>query len=278
MRILVTGHLGKLGSKTSSLLVEHGHEVFGFDRKDSARAELSNYEELVRKMQGCECVVHTAGIPHPRRKSPLDPFFDDNVVGTFNVLKAAVDTCVKRVVYFSSTAYYGCDARGRLEPAYFPIDEGHPVASTQGYSTGGLDQYCQSKVMAEQLLAYYGTNKLVETIALRIAPANTKGEQYYQGFNWRTDKSYIRGCFFVNCHPDYVAQAAVLATEAEGEFWYEAFNIVDRFTHKTIDAKRFLMREYPLVEVRGPLDPRSSLITPDKAVRVLGFQPCEDLE
>ena len=275
MRVLVTGNRGRLGGLTCKALERHGHKLVGFDIK--AGQDILNYQLLKNKMDGSRCVVHTAGIPTPQNL-PMEKFFRVNVIGMLNVLRAACETGVKRVVFFSSTAYYGCDIRGRLNPLYFPIDEAHPIASMPGCSTGALEEYCQSKVMAEQLVAYYGTNKLVETIALRIAPANPKSRQYPRGFNWRTDKSYVRGCFFSNCHPNYVVQAARLAVEAEGEFWYAPFNIADKYTHRSINVLEVLKRDYPLAATPGNLAEHSSLIDISKAVRVLGFQPCEDLE
>jgi len=274
MRVMVTGNRGRLGSMACKVLEAQGHGVVGYDRKGDQ--DLLNYALLKQKMAGSHCVVHAAGIPTPQN-FPMERFFQDNVESTLNVLRAACETGVKRVVYFSSTAYYGCDIRGRLNPLYFPIDEAHPIAAMPGCSEGGLEPYCQSKVMAEQLLAYYGTNHMVETIALRIAPANPKSKQYPRGFDWRKDTGWIRGCFFSNCHPDYVVQAACLAVEAKQEFWYEPFNIGDKYTHGSINVEDVLKRDYPGAATLGNLKGHASLLDISKAVSVLGFQPCEDL-
>lgn len=275
MKVLVTGNRGNLGTLVCKVLERHGHKVMGFDLKD--QKNILNYQQLKNVMaKGVQCVVHTAGIPTPRNV-PMERFFRTNVEGTFNVLRAASETGVRRVVFFSSTAYYGCDIRGQLCPAYFPIDEAHPIAAMPGYSEGQLEEYCQSKVMAEQLVAYYGTNRKVQTVALRIAPANKKSIQYQKGFDWRTDKSYIRGCFFSNCHPDYVAQAARLAVESEREFWYEPFNIADRYTHESVDVWAFLERDYPNATLVRDIGQHDCLFNTEKAKLMLGFEPCEDL-
>lgn len=276
MKVFVTGDRGKLGSLAAKLLTEAGHQVVGFDVKRHPDENIMNDDKLKAAMQGCEQVVHTAGIPHPAG-DPIDKYFRANVIGTLNVLKAACENGVRRVVYTSSTAYYGCDVRGKLTPAYFPIDEAHPPASVEGRSVGGLEPYNQSKVMAEQLLAYYGTNRLVQTVALRIAPANEKRHQY-ASFDWRTDATYRRGCFFSNCHPLWVAKAILKAIEAERPFWYEAFNVADKFTHKSVDMPKFLEREYPEVEIRSPVAGHACAIATGKAERVLGFEPCAELE
>jgi len=182
MKIMVTGSEGKLGSLICQAL--RHHDVVRYDRKRFQEEDILHTDALVDSMAGCDCVVHAAGIPHPHTGS-MAHYFRINVRGTLNVLQVAHHLGVRRVIYLSSTGYYGCNIQGRLLPAYFPIDEAHPVASTLGYSVGGLEEYNQSKVMVEQLLAYFGTNRLLETCALRLAPANRKADQYPKGFDWK---------------------------------------------------------------------------------------------
>jgi len=285
MKILITGDMGHLGNRARALLEERGHEVVGFDIQRDTGEDIANRRNLKRAMWGCECVVHAAAIPHPKHGG-FRRYFEVNVVGTVNVLEVAAGVNVRRVVYTSSTGFYGCDTQGRIQPAYFPIDEAHPIASRPGRATGKLEIYNQSKVMAEQVLAWFGTNQKFEAIALRIAPANTKAWQYRGGYTWQDyckdyhehGDNWVRGCLFSNAHPDYIARAIVLAVEAEGPFWYEPFNITDRYVHKMVDVPAFLAQEYPDVPVREKMGSHDSLITPRRAMEVLGFEPCEDLE
>ena len=283
MKIFITGDMGKLGSIASNKLRAQGHEVVGYDIKRDGNQDILNPTALQTAMAGCEVVIHTAAYPHPHG-GDMNFYFRVNVIGTFNVLKAARSNNVRRVVYTSSTAYYGCDYHGALEggkltPHKFPITEDTPPANVDGHCTTEtkLDQYGQSKVMAEQLLAWFGTQRLMETIALRIAPANTKAEQYGADptkFHWDGDASYRRGAFFANCHPDYAADAIVKATLADGEFWYEAFNICDKYTVVPVTA--FLREQYPGVAKTTGFKGKISLISPAKAKEMLGWQPCED--
>jgi nucleoside-diphosphate-sugar epimerase len=273
--VLLTGDLGKLG-RYIARATEHDYGLVGFDYQYHPREDLANYDALKEKMANCQYVVHGAAIPHPNQGT-IEDYVKVNVVGTLNVLKAAHETGVKRVIYLSSTAYYGCNIRGRLLPAYFPIDEQHPIAATSGRGEGGLDEYNQSKVMAEQLLAFFGTNRICETIALRLGPSNSKADSYDESFDWRTCDDYRRGCFFANCHPEGAAQAVRAALDSTREFWYEAFNIVDRYTHESVDVALFLKTEYPDVEVRAPITPHMGLVDVSKAVRELGYRPVEDL-
>ena len=276
-RVLVTGSCGTLGSRLVEFLGKEGYDVIGYDIKVDPSEDLSNYELLKDRMAGCQFVVHTAAIPHPRLGSIKD-YFEMNVVGSFNVMRAAAAKKVKRFIYFSSGAYYGWDIKGKLWPAYFPIDEAHPIASMPGRAEGLLSAYDQSKVMAEQLLAWYGTNKVFEAISLRIAPANKKADQYPADGSWLSDPGFRRRGLWTNFNPDMIGEVVKCALEASGEFWYEPFNICDKYAHERTNVKAFLTYEYPDVPVKCDLSDNSSLLTPAKAERMLGFKPCEDVK
>ena len=276
VRVLVTGNAGRLGSLVTEYLKKAGYDVVGFDIKVNPSESLSNYELLRRRMVGCQFVVHSAAIPHPNLGT-IEDYFETNVVGSFNVMRAAAVSGVKRFIYFSSVAYYGANIKGKLWPAYFPIDEAHPIASMPGRAEGLLAAYNQSKVISEELLAWYGTNRIFEVISLRLAPYNKKADQYPADGSWQADPRYRRGGFWTNVDPDTVGEVIKLALEAPGEFWYEAFNICDKYAPECIDVKAFLAEEYPDVPVKCDLSDTSCLITPAKAERVLGFKPCEDV-
>ena len=277
MKIFITGDKGKIGGRARALLEKAGHSVVGFDIKRYTREDVRDPSTLKNKMSGCEIVVHCAAIPHPRHGSP-GKYFDLNVHGTKHVLEVAARARVRRFVYISSTGYYGCDVRdGQILPLYLPIDEDHPPGLAH-FITGKAEIYNVSKVMAEQLVMFYGTNRIMETVVLRLAPANTKAWQYRSGFDWRDDTGWKRGCLFSNCHPDFAAAGIKCAVEAQGPFWYEAFNITDRYTHQSIDVREFIAREYPTVPVKRSLGEHDSLITPEKAIEVLGFKACTEME
>lgn len=275
-RVLVTGDLGKLGSIIADRLSSQ-FNVVGYDVRSGFGEDIANGSVLTNRMAGCKYVVHAAAIPHPHQGS-MEDYFRVNVAGTLNVLRAATANQVSRVIYLSSTAYYGCDIKGRLLPLYFPIDESHPVASIHGLSDGQLDEYDQSKVMAEQLMAHHGTNRISEVVVLRLAPANLKSDTYPGDFDWRTCTDYRRGSYFATVHPESVGEAVLAALLAPGPFWYEAFNIVDKYAHETIDMRQFVAEEYPEVRIRRAMDNHDSVWDTGKAERILGFAPREDLK
>ncbi len=221
MKILVTGHKGFLGS---AFVKAYGNEydVVGYDHKDGD--ELLDFARLMKKIRGCEQVVHLAAIPKPVEGKSFDEYFATNVQGTFNVAKAAVMNHLKRVVYASSTTIYGIE---KGIPFTTPITESQLFVSqylkTDQLSCREVDlSYHVSKVMAEQILAWYGLNKKIQTAALRFGPI---------------DKVFLGTSVSIN----NATQAIKLALDYPKQFWYEPFSIVDELDHIDISkAKRVL--------------------------------------
>jgi UDP-glucose 4-epimerase len=120
---LITGVAGFIGSSIARALLERGEQVRGIDnfatgkrqniaeiadRIDFREADLLNLDGMKKACQGVECVFHQAAIPSVP-KSVLDPFGSNrvNVDGTVNLLIAARDAKVRRVMYAASSSVYG---------------------------------------------------------------------------------------------------------------------------------------------------------------------------
>lgn len=221
MKIFVTGHKGFLGSE---FVKKYGqeYEIVGYDRKDGD--ELLNYETLKNKIQGCQQVVHLAAIPKPVEGKTFEDYFNNNVQATLNVIKASLANNVTRVIYASSTTIYGIE---KGIPFSTPITESQPFVSqyisADRLSCRDIDlSYHMSKVMAEQIVAWHGLNKKIQTAALRFGPIN---------------KVFLGTSVSIN----NATQAIKCALEYQGELWYEAFSIVDEVPHIDIaKAKRIL--------------------------------------
>lgn len=221
MKVFVTGHKGYFGSE---FIKQYGnsYNIIGFDHKDGD--EILDYPSLVGKMKGCDQVVHLAAIPKPVEGKSFEDYFDNNVRGTFNIIKAALANNLKRVIYTSSTTIYGIE---KGIPFKAPIRENQPFVSqyisADRLSCRDVDlSYHMSKVMAEQIMAWYGLNKKIQTVALRFGPIN---------------KVFLGTSVSIN----NATQAIKLALEYSGELWYEAFSIVDKLPHIDISkAKKIL--------------------------------------
>ena len=211
MKILITGHLGYLGSEFIGRCGTQ-YEITGYDIQDGD--DLLNLPRLIEQMRGCEVVVHLAAIPRPVPGKSIEDYFDTNILGTFNVMRAALTAGVKRVVYGSSTTVYGVE---KGIPFSTPISEGQKFVS-QYLSADELSMrecdlsYHVSKTSAEQLVAWYGLNKKLETVALRFGPIN----KVFLGTSVSIENA---------------TQGIRRAIDCSRALYYEAFSIVDDLPH-----------------------------------------------
>ena len=159
-KALITGAGGFIGSHLTEALVRKGYDVRAFIHYNSFNSYgwLDSCESEIKKsldvfagdirdpygvkkaMQGCEIVFHLAaliGIPYSYH-SP-DTYIDTNVKGTLNVVQAARELNVKKVVHTSTSEVYGT-AR------YVPINEKHPFQGQSPYSATkiGADMLAES--------------------------------------------------------------------------------------------------------------------------------------
>lgn len=178
-RILVTGSDGFVGSHLVEHLLEEGYDVraFVFYNSFNSWGWLDTLPETVKRsldvfagdvrdphgvkkaMTGCDAVMHLAaliGIPYSYH-SP-DSYVDTNVKGALNILQAARELGVKRVLHTSTSEVYGT-AR------FVPITEDHPLQ--------GQSPYSATKIGADQLaLSFYQSFGTPVTV---VRPFNTYG-------------------------------------------------------------------------------------------------------
>jgi NAD dependent epimerase/dehydratase len=178
-RVLVTGADGFIGSHLTEYLVRNNVNVRAFVYYNSfgSWGWLDHAEESVRRsldvflgdirdphgvrtaMRGCDVVMHLAAlIAIPYSYHSPDTYVDTNIKGTLNVLQAARDLQVERVVHTSTSEVYGT-AR------FVPITEDHPLQ--------GQSPYSASKIGADQMaLSFYASFATPVSI---IRPFNTYG-------------------------------------------------------------------------------------------------------
>jgi UDP-glucose 4-epimerase len=168
VKVLVTGGAGFIGSHIAERLLALGHEVRVLDNFATGRrsnlsgfrdgvelieGDIQSYERAHKAVRGCEVVFHEAALPSVPR-SIQDPLTSNatNVIGTLNILLAARDEGVRRVVYASSSSAYG---RNPVLPKHEEL-AAEPISP---YATAKLaaEGYCRS------FTAVYG----LETVALR---------------------------------------------------------------------------------------------------------------
>lgn len=171
MKVLVTGGAGFIGSHLVGSLLERGDAVRVLDNFATGRranvapfaddvelieGDIRSFERVTHAVDGCDAILHQAALPSVPR-SVQDPLTSNetNVTGTLNVLLAARDHNVGRVVYASSSSVYGPGADGGLAAKH----ERMPALPISPYATGKLA--CEG--YARSFHRVYG----LQTVALR---------------------------------------------------------------------------------------------------------------
>ena len=134
MKIAVTGGSGGIGRAITDLALAQGHGIVSIDRVAPTeplngvsyiQADAADYDALVAAFAGCGAMIHMAAIPSPGRH-PDHIVHNNNVVGSYNALRAAAENGIMRICQASSVNAIG-QAYSRVpRHDYFPIDEDHP--------------------------------------------------------------------------------------------------------------------------------------------------------
>jgi NAD dependent epimerase/dehydratase len=179
MKVLITGADGFIGSHLTEAAVRAGHNVRAFvlynsfnswgwlDRCDEDvkgrfevfAGDIRDPNGVRTAVKGCDAVLHLAAlIAIPYSYHSPDTYVDTNVKGTLNVVQAARDLGVSKVVHTSTSEVYGT-AR------FVPITEEHPLQ--------GQSPYAASKIGADQIaMSFYSSFGTPVTI---VRPFNTYG-------------------------------------------------------------------------------------------------------
>jgi nucleoside-diphosphate-sugar epimerase len=145
-KVFVTGSAGFIGSH-----IESGFSKFLVTDNKANRVDLRNKQDVL-KLRKSDIVIHTAGaIPKPNSQE-LSYYFDNNVLGTLNILEYCIKRDIEKLVYVS-TYIYG-------NPEYCPIDENHPINPHTPYT--------ESKYLAERLCKSYNEKYGLKIVILRL--------------------------------------------------------------------------------------------------------------
>jgi nucleoside-diphosphate-sugar epimerase len=292
MNVLVTGGAGFIGSSLVRSLLGDGHAVRVLDDFSTGRqrnlegvdgdlevleGDVRDPEAVAKAVTGAEVVHHLAALPSVAR-SVADPRASHqvNVDGTLNVLLAAVDAEVGRVVYASSSSVYG-------DTPVLPKHEDMPVSPRSPYAAAKLagEAYCRSFARVYPL----------ETVSLRFfnvfGPRQDPASQYaavMPRFVTRMlagepaevtgDGGQTRDFTFV----DNAVRACRLAAGARPEAVGEAMNVGcgDRISVLDLVGLVNDLLPDPVEPVFVPARPgdvRDSQAAVDKAERLLGYRP-----
>ena len=297
MKVLVTGGAGFIGSNLVRALLARGDEVRVLDNFSTGNranlaeivdtievveGELRSYERVHNATRGVEVVYHLGALGSVPR-SVQDPLTSSavNVEGTLNVLLAARDEGIRRVVFSSSSSVYGSRAD-------LPVDEAMPLDPISPYGVAKLaaERYCVS---------FSRVYESFETVVLRyfnvFGPRQSPFSQYAamvplfitaiargEPVTIFGDGEQSRDFTYV----ENVVDATVRASEASGASG-RIFNVAagsPASVNAVADAIGRILGK-PVERRHGPPRPgdiRDSWADVSEAERVLGYRPSIDLE
>lgn len=264
MKLLLTGHRGRIGPAIHRRLEADGHEVRGFDLADGD--DILDAAAVAEAAKGVECIVHVAGLADDRGR-PAAEVFAVNLTGTSNVLVAAEQAGVRRVVNMSSGKSLGMLER---MPDYLPFDDAHRGLPTKPY---GL-----AKWLTEEMCEAFTLRTGMETISLRAVAVFD--EEGYARMIAGPPKPQTPGmAWHMGVHVDVrdvadaTAAAVVCALTRSERVLIAASDVADKRTTKELRALYA-----PDVSWRGDdgayeADPHRGLVDLTHTERVLGWSP-----
>jgi nucleoside-diphosphate-sugar epimerase len=278
-RVAVTGGSGKLGRAVVAELLDHGWEVHNLDqapppgharsRSAFTRVELTDYGQVVEALtgiddrhRGLDAVVHLAAIPGPGVAGNAETFAN-NIRCSYNVFAAARLAGIRNMVWASSETVLGLPFE--TPPPYIPVDEEYAARPETSYSL--------AKHLDEQMAAQFARwDPQLKIIGLRFS--NVMEPHDYAAFpGFDADPSLRKWNLwsYIDARDGAQAVRRALAYPNPG---FEVFIIANADTVMATRTSASLAAEvYPDVPVLRDLGEHETLLSIDKARRVLGYEP-----
>ncbi len=176
-KVFITGACGFIGSHLVQYFLKKKIKVVAYDLYNSNNnwgwlennkneknlkvllGNISDFKSVETSAKSCDTIIHLAsliGIPYSYNAP--SSYISTNIIGTYNILEAAIKLKIKNVLVTSTSEVYG-------EQKYLPIDEKHPVEASSPYAS--------TKIAADNLaLSYFKSFKLPVKI---VRPFNVFG-------------------------------------------------------------------------------------------------------
>ena len=273
MKIAVTGGSGKLGRTVVRELRASGHTVINLDAAGErgpgfVKVDLTDYGQIIDALAGVndqhagvDALVHLAAIPAPGILSDVATFHN-NILATFNVFQAARRLDIRNIVYASSETVLGLPFD--VPPPYIPVDEEYPARPESVYS---LVKHLEEQ-LAIELVRW---DPQLKIIALRFS--NVMDPEDYARFpDFETDPAHRKWNLWGYIDGRDGAQAIRKALELPTR-GFDRFIIAAADTVMSKPNSELVAEVFPGVPVHGDLGVNRTLLSIDKARRVLGYAP-----
>ena len=279
-RVAVTGGTGKLGKVCVQDLLAHGYDVFVVDTVapekgiPSIIADLSDFGQTLDAFSSVgseihagvgtnafDAIVHLAAFPTPRQY-PDAHLFQNNIMGTYNVFETARRLGIHNVIWASSETTLGEPFEGG-EP-YAPVDEDYPLRAKSAYALAKvlMEDMARQFVLQTPELKLVGLrfSNVMEPTDYAKFPAYDNDPEERKWNMWayidaRDGAQAIRKAIewqATGMHPFIIANADTVMSKSSAE----------------------LMKNYlPQVPVKKELAEHETLLSIEKARKVLGYEP-----
>ena len=285
MKYIVTGGAGFIGSNLVDLLIKEGHDVHVIDNFSSGKKENcneqakyfeldisdhSNFEDLKNIIIGSNGVFHLAALPRVQESidNPLQ-FEKNNTLSTINILKACVDTNVKRLVYSASSSAYGnTDKLPSQEED--PVDPISPYAMQKYYGEIACRMFANVYGLETVSLRYfnvYGERQSLEGAYALVMCVFARQRLNKEPLTIRGDGEQRRDF----THVMDIAKANLMAMCSEKVGNGEVINIGNSDNRSVNQIAEMIGG--PTVNIDPVVEPRETLADNSKAKSLLGWSP-----
>jgi nucleoside-diphosphate-sugar epimerase len=274
-RVAVTGSSGRLGRAVVDDLLGHGWEVVALDRVASSRngvissvVDLTDFGQAVEALSaiddrhdGIDALVHLAAIPAPGL-IPNAATFANNIIASYNTYSAALRAGVRKIVWASSETVLGLPFDE--PPPYVPVDEEYLPRPNSTYS---LVKTLEEE-LARQLCRWYPDLSMT---GLRFS--NVMYPEDYALFPSYDADPQLR-CWnlwgYIDARDGAQAVRLSLDHHVAGP---DVFIIANADTVMSQPNDVLLAEVFPDVPLARPVGPHETLLSIEKARRVLGYEP-----
>jgi nucleoside-diphosphate-sugar epimerase len=274
--VAVTGSSGKLGRHVVADLQAHGYRVIALDRVPdprsvaaaAVRVDLTDYGQVLEaftgvddRHDGVDAVVHLGAIPAPGLTTNAATFAN-NVTASYNVFAAARAAGIRNVVWASSETVLGLPFD--TPPPYIPVDEEYPVRPESTYSL--------VKSLEEEMARHF-CRWVPELKMIGLRFSNVMDPEDYARFPaFDDDPQARRWNLWAYIDGRDGAQAVRKALEHEST-GVEVFVIANADSVMSRRSADLAAEVYPGVPVTRELGEHETMLSIDKARRVLGYEP-----
>jgi UDP-glucose 4-epimerase len=292
---LITGVAGFIGSHLAQALLQRGHNIRGFDNLSTGKlanippavdfieADLADPAAIARACLGVDAIFHQGALPSvPRSVRDPRPSHSANLDGAFNLLEAARDARIKRVLYAASSSAYG------NQPGFPRVETMTPQP---------IAPYPVQKLAGELYMQSYARVYGMETVCLRyfniFGPRQTPDSPYSGVIaKWtlqmlRNEEVILQGDGLQSRDFTYIANAVsanLLALEAPAaSISGRVFNIACGQRYSLLQLFQTLAsltgyKRQPTFTTRRPGDIDTSLASIDAARDAFGYHPLVSFE